>query len=256
MDFSGNVGEWQRNVSEGKAGKHRRMTVIEALNIRSGQSIIDIGCGGGHLLKELGMCVGGKGHISGLDNSRQQLENAKAYCSEYDYIEFIEGSATDIPCDAESFDALAAIQTYEYIEVVNPALKEARRVLKLGCPIAIVSILWDHCRFYGADEALNQTIFDAFKAHCFHQMLPMELSHLLPDSGFGSITRQNLSYIETTLHAGMAGFYLSKLMALFATTQGVSDTDAELWLSQLQKADDDGRFGFVNFPVLTMATAI
>ena len=57
MDFSGNVGEWQRNVSEGKAGKHRRMTVIEALNIQSGQSIIDVGCGGWHLLKELGMCV-------------------------------------------------------------------------------------------------------------------------------------------------------------------------------------------------------
>ena len=35
MDFSGNVGEWQRNVSEGKAGKHRRMKVIEALNIKN-----------------------------------------------------------------------------------------------------------------------------------------------------------------------------------------------------------------------------
>ena len=31
MDFSGNVGEWQRNVSEGKAGKYRRMKVIEML---------------------------------------------------------------------------------------------------------------------------------------------------------------------------------------------------------------------------------
>lgn len=256
MDFSGNVGEWQRNVSEGKAGKDRRMKVIDALNVQSGQSIIDIGCGGGHLLRELGMCVGDKGRISGLDNSLQQLENAKIYCKGYDCIEFIEGSAANIPCDNETFDGLAAIQTYEYIEQVQPALKEARRVLKLGSPIVIVSILWEHCRFYGADEVLNKTIFDAFKAHCFHQMLPMELSHLLPDNGFGSITRQNLSYVEMALHAGMAGFYLSKLIALFAATQGVSETDAELWLSQLEKADADGRFGFVNFPVLTMATAI
>ena len=256
MDFSGDVGEWQRNVSEGKAGKDRRMKVIEALNIQSGQSIIDIGCGGGHLLKELGMCVGNKGHVFGLDNSPQQLDNAKTYCSEYDCIELIEGNATDIPCANEVFDGLVGIQTYEYIKDVGPALKEARRVLKLGCPIAIVSILWDHCRFYGAEEVLNQEIFEAFKAHCFHQMLPMELSHLLPDNRFGSISRQNLSYIETTLHAGMAGFYLSKLMALFATTQGVSETKAELWLSQLAKADQEGRFGFVNFPVLTTATAI
>ena len=256
MDFSGDVGEWQRNVSEGKAGKDRRMKVIEALNIQSGQSIIDIGCGGGHLLKELGICVGNKGHVFGLDNSPQQLDNAKTYCSEYDCIELIEGNATDIPCANEVFDGLVGIQTYEYIKDVGPALKEARRVLKLGCPIAIVSILWDHCRFYGAEEVLNQEIFEAFKAHCFHQMLPMELSHLLPDNGFSSISRQNLSYIETTLHAGMAGFYLSKLMALFATMQGVTETMAELWLSQLEKADQEGRFGFVNFPVLTKATAI
>ena len=79
MDFSGNVGEWQRNVSEGKAGKDRRMKVIDALNVQSGQSIIDIGCGGGHLLRELGMCVGDKGRISGLDNSPKQLGNAKPF---------------------------------------------------------------------------------------------------------------------------------------------------------------------------------
>ena len=141
MDFSGDVGEWQRNVSEGKAGKDRRMKVIEALNIQSGQSIIDIGCGGGHLLKELGMCVGNKGHVFGLDNSPQQLDNAKTYCSEYDCIELIEGNATDIPCANEVFDGLVGIQTYECIKDVGPAFKEARRVLKLGCPIAIVSIL-------------------------------------------------------------------------------------------------------------------
>ena len=45
-------------------------------------------------------------------------------------------------------------------------------------------------------------------------------------------------------------------MALFATTQGVAETKAELWLSQLAKADQEGRFGFVNFAVLTTATAI
>ena len=66
----------------------------------------------------------------------------------------------------------------------------------------------------------------------------------------------SLEYLETALNAGMAGYYLSKLMALFATTKGVSNTDAKLWLSQLEQADKDGRFGFVNFPVLTMATTI
>ena len=45
------------------------------------------------------------------------------------------------------------------------------------------------------------------------------------------------------------------IAALFATTQGVSETKAELWLSQLAKADHEGRFGFVNCRMPT-ATAI
>ena len=38
MDFSGEVAEWQRNVSEGKAGNSRRFAVMEGLEVRSGKS--------------------------------------------------------------------------------------------------------------------------------------------------------------------------------------------------------------------------
>ena len=46
MDFSGEVAEWQRNVSEGKAGNSRRYAVMEGLEVRSGKSYLDVGCGG------------------------------------------------------------------------------------------------------------------------------------------------------------------------------------------------------------------
>jgi hypothetical protein len=44
------------------------------------------------------------------------------------------------------------------------------------------------------------------------------------------------------------------LIAKFVTGQGVSEEDANLWLSQLDDANREKRFGFVNFPVLTVAT--
>ena len=256
MDFSGNVGEWQRNVSEGPAGKSRRLAVIEALDIRAGQAFLDVGCGGGHLVKELGLATGPSGLVVGVDPSSHQLETAKTFCGSLSHVKLIQGNAADIPYDDSSFDGISAIQTYEYVEDLTAVLTEARRILKRGSPIVIVSILWDHCRFYGADDALNDQIFEAFRAHVFHQMLPMELPNFLTNTGFGSLTRRNLSYVDTALHEGAPGFYLSKLMALFSMEQGVTESDAEEWLSQLTKANENSRYGFVNFPVLTSASAI
>ena len=83
-------------------------------------------------------------------------------------------------------------------------------------------------------------------------MLPMELPPILSASGFSSFTRQNLSYVDTALHAG----FMAKLIVNFVTSQDVTEEDAELWFSQLINADKEGRFGFVHFPVLTVATTI
>ena len=256
MDFSGEVAEWQRNVSEGKAGNSRRYAVMEALEVRSGKSYLDVGCGGGHLVQELGNAAGTEGRVVGIDSSPQMLENARSICQGLSCVDIIEGAAAAIPTDDAQFDGLAALQVYEYVKDVSAALEEARRVLKRGCPIAIVSILWEHCRFYGADRDLNERIIEAWRAHCFHQMLPLELPALLEKNGFGSLMRTNISFLDTALHEGTTGYYLSKLIAKFATSQGVSDEEAGLWLSQLDDADKDERFGFVNFPVLTVATAV
>ena len=256
MDFSGEVAEWQRNVSEGKAGNSRRYAVMEALEVRGGKSYVDVGCGGGHLVRELGNAAGTEGRVVGIDSSPQMLENARAVCQGLACVKIIEGNAAQIPSDDAQFDGLAAIQVYEYVKDVSAALEEARRVLKPGCPIAIISILWEHCRFYGAEKKLNEQINEAWRAHCFHQMLPLELPPLLEKNGFGSLTRTNISFLDTALHAGSTAYYLSKLIAKFAASQGVPEEDVNLWLSQLSDADKEDRFGFVNFPVLCVATAI
>ena len=120
---------------------------MEALDVRGGNTYLDVGCGGGHLVQELGTVAGNKGRVVGIDPSRQMVGNARAICQNLSCVDVIEGSASEIPIGDGQFDGVAALQVYEYVEDVGSALAEARRVLKLGCPIAIVSILWEHCRF-------------------------------------------------------------------------------------------------------------
>jgi hypothetical protein len=42
-------------------------------------------------------------------------------------------------------------------------------------------------------------------------------------------------------------------MANFALTQGLSAEEISDWKSQLERAEQQGRFGFTSFPVLTSA---
>jgi hypothetical protein len=43
-------------------------------------------------------------------------------------------------------------------------------------------------------------------------------------------------------------------MANFALTQGLSAEEISDWKSQLERAEQQGRFGFTSFPVLTSAS--
>lgn len=256
MDFSGDMGLWQRKVAEGPEGVARRMATFEALAVRPGQALLDIGCGGGHLVRELALAVGAEGRAVGLDMSPDQLAAARRLCTDLPGAELVEGDATDLPFEDASLDGLAAIQTLEYIPDVDAALAEARRVLRPGAKAALVSVLWEHWRFHGAEPELTGRVLEGWRAHCTHQMLPLELPRRLAAAGFGGIARRPIAFLNGALHENAYAFWAARIVAAFATTKGVPEAEAQRWLDQLAEADRDGRFGFVSVPVLTTATAL
>ncbi len=139
---------------------------------------------------DLAKAVGETGEVFGLDPSADQLAQARASCREFTNISFLENGADDTGLPDDCCDAATSTQALEYIPDVNGALSEIQRVLRPGGSFVNVSILWDHFRFHGAEEGLNDKIHDAFRAHCSHQMLPMELPGKLGRLGFDHIKRQ------------------------------------------------------------------
>ena len=96
MDFSGSVGEWQRNVSEGSAGKSRRLAVIEALDVRAGQAFLDMGCGEGR--HSIGALIETHVNIIGLDLSIKDLNIAKNRLNDFDFFININYNFFSISC--------------------------------------------------------------------------------------------------------------------------------------------------------------
>lgn len=255
MDFSGDFGHWQRRIAEGPEGAKRRLAAFEALEIKPSQAILEIGCGGGHLTRDIALAVGAEGRAVGLDLNPEQLAAAKALCTDLPAVELVEGSATELPFESDSFDGLAAINTLEYIPEVETALAEAHRVLRPGARIAVISVLWDLWQYHGPEPELSRRMLDAWRAHCHHQMLPMELPPVLERSGFRGVRRELFTFLNGALHENAYAFWGAKVVAAFAISQGVPEEDGKRWLDQLAASDQAGRFGFVNVSVLTTATA-
>jgi len=253
MKFDNNVGRLQRLMAASIAGIGRRYAVLDALTLKSGDKIIDVGCGAGQLLGHLAKAVGETGQVLGLDPSADQLAQARAGCSEFTNIAFLEKGADDTGLPDDCCDAATSTQALEYILDVDGALSEIQRVLKPGGSLVNISILWDHFRFHGAEEGLNNKIHDAFRAHCSHQMLPMELPGKLGRLGFTHMKDKSLAFVITSRDQNSPALYTENVMANFALTQGVSEEEVADWRSQLATAEKDGRFGFASFPVLTTA---
>ena len=255
MEFSSDIGTVQRRMAQTQEGVGRRKATFEALNIAAGQHILDLGCGGGHLLKDLALSVGVNGRVVGLDPSDKQIEAAQEYCKGLDNVSFNLDSAVKLSFEDNAFDAVASIQVLEYVKDVDSALAEISRVIKPGGRLATVSVLWDHWRFHGPDPVLNDRMHEAFKAHCFHQMLPLEMPKKLERHGFIGAQCTPMGFLNNSLHHNSFAYLASTLLTHFAEGQGISKEDTERWRKELDESEREGRFGFVSVPVLTTAIA-
>ena len=253
INFDSDLGKLQRLMAESTAGITRRNAILNEMKIQAGDTIIDVGCGAGHLLPHLAKAVGINGTIYGLDPSDSQIDQAQKSCSEFVNIRYIKKNADESQLKTNSCHFVTSTQALEYVPDVEPALDEITRILKPGGAFVNVSILWDHFKFHGADEKLNGKVHEAFRAHCSHQMLPMELPGKLERRGFKNIKDKSLAFVITKRNYNSPARYSEAVMANFALSQGVSAEEVSDWKSQLEKAEQQGRFGFVSFPVLTSA---
>ena len=101
--------------------------IAQHYGLKSGQRVLDVGCGKAFLLYELTQAVPGL-QVAGLDISAYGIETAKEEVRPF----LKQGNCTELPFDSRSFDFVFSINTFHNLEVfdVKKAVQEVQRVGK------------------------------------------------------------------------------------------------------------------------------
>ena len=101
-------------------------------HLRSGQDLLDVGCGPGTITRDLARIVA-PGRVLGIDSSAEVVAQAAVDGG----AEFAVGDAYDLDLEDESFDVVHVHQVLQHLTDPVRALAELRRVLRAGGLLAV-----------------------------------------------------------------------------------------------------------------------
>jgi ubiquinone/menaquinone biosynthesis C-methylase UbiE len=137
---------------EALAGSSERPSLdlgLQILDIKKGETVLEIGFGPGESIVEMAKRVGENGKVYGIDISEGMLEIAQnnvrnAGLSNRTILKL--GEATDLSFDKDSFDAIFMGFVLELFDTpeIPKVLSECWRVLKNGGRICVVSLSKDN----------------------------------------------------------------------------------------------------------------
>ena len=224
-------------LSETADLRAQRQLVIELLAPQPGWRVLDVGCGPGHLTRELAKAVGPAGRVYGADISEHMLSLAQ-----HQGVELVHLTDSTLPFETETFDAAVATQAYEFVEQLPLALSELHRVLRVGGRALILDTDWDSLVWHSSDPERMKRVIDGWRERVAHPRLPRTLTRLLRDAGFEVIHRGTFTIFDVR---GDEGSYSAhQIEHLGISAHSVPATERSAWEADLRELAVTGDYFF------------
>ena len=225
--------------------QQRRHAVLEALKLRTGERVLDIGTGAGFLANEIADAVSPSGQVLGVDNSEAMLDAARRRCADKPWVRFEAGDATRLPVAEGGFDAAVSVQVYEYVHDVERALAELKRVLRAGGRSVVVATDWDGIVWRSGDETRMNRVLTAFRGHCAHSNLPRTLAGKLRKAGLELAEQKVIPQFNPSCGPENYSYHMIGIIRDFVLQkQLVSESDVADWEEDLYERARSGEYFF------------
>jgi ubiquinone/menaquinone biosynthesis C-methylase UbiE len=108
--------------------------LVDRAQLRAGEAVLDVACGTGVVARAAAKA---RAQVTGLDLNAGMLAVARTVPSEGAPINWIEGSALDLPFSSDSFDVVICQLGLQFFPDQGRALREMRRVLRNNGLVAL-----------------------------------------------------------------------------------------------------------------------
>jgi len=165
--------------------------LLDRISLRPKEAVLDIACGTGVVIRLAASRAQG-GRLVGLDLNSAMLSVARSAVQTGTPIEWVEGSALDLPFPAKSFGVVLCQLGLQFFPDRPLALREMRRVLRPGgrVGLSVYSAIERTPAAYAFVQALDEHLGpDASRTkraeHIFPD--PEEVKSLLREAGFHNV---------------------------------------------------------------------
>jgi len=257
LSFAGDMARLQQAVTETQDLVVRRGTVLEALSLRTGERVLELGCGGGHLAREAAQFVGTTGQVCAVDISPDQIAAAQARCADLAWVECQTADIAALPYADGAFDAVIAVQSLEYLPDLDAGLRQIHRVLRPGGRLIVVATDWSSAVWYSENTARMQRVLAAWAPHTSCRDLPSILPPRLRSAGMQPLRQRAIPILNTSYTPANFSYWVAQVIRPFVVgRQTIADREAAEWLEEFAKLESHGAYFFSITPVSTEAVKV
>lgn len=140
-----------------------RSYVHSFLDLEDGAAVLDLGCGRGTDLLEIGSAAPPRLKLVGVDASAEAVQMAQESTrGDPRYSFLLHDISQGVPFPDESFDCVLSTNTLECLTDKPALLKEVHRVLRPNGTVVFAHFDWDTQLFDGEDKELVRKIVHLF----------------------------------------------------------------------------------------------
>jgi predicted methyltransferase len=152
--FCGVFGQSPQQRSEEDRAAELKKRVIEALNLRPGETAADVGCGDGFYTIPLARFLGPSGKVYAEDVSDVELFKLKQHLSVEGLknVEVIKGAVDDPKLPLDRLDATVVVNAYHEMIAHEAMLRHIRAALKSGGTFVLMEGISDSREAQSRDE--------------------------------------------------------------------------------------------------------
>ena len=225
-------------------GMDYKQRFAASLDLRPGQTVVDIGCGPGTDLSRLADAVGGEGSVIGVDRETRMLQEARRRMDDRPNVEFVLGDVLDLPIPDDGVDRARTDRVLQHVADPARAVKEVRRTLRPGELFGMAEPDWDTLAVADQDLDTSRQFARFVAGRVRNPTIGRELVGLCVRAGFRIRSVEPVAVLFRDFATADEILGLRRNSARAVQEGAMSEPDAGLWLQRLTRGPVVAGFTF------------